>query len=178
MIYLGEPHIKTLTKLQAIAEKYNSSISITVEPISDNDVDFDIIVEQGDMTETVKNDIQENLWIKECRTNGYKYTFELIDRRNVKATKYNTLTYFSIDTSFKYDEYGIDDLLIESQEWLSDNDDYGDGYIYYSTTDQKIDGWEGVDTSFVNVYREGMLLKFFGDLVCEYFGEEKIQEVY
>lgn len=29
-----------------------------------------------------------------------------------------------------------------------------------------------------NVYREGMALKFFGDLVCDYLGEERIARTY
>lgn len=29
-----------------------------------------------------------------------------------------------------------------------------------------------------SVYREGMALKFFGDLVCDYLGEERIVRTY
>jgi len=56
------------------------------------------------------------------------------------------------------------------------------------------DGWQGIDFSdsptiingFGNetkvvdyrVYREGMALKFFGDLVCDYLEEPRIVESY
>lgn len=178
MIFLGEPHIKTLTKLYEMAKKHDCVIAMSIEPISDSDVDFDIIVDKGDMNEEIKEDIQENLELKDCNTSGYKYTFELIDKRDSQHYKYNTLTYFDISTSFKYAEFLYRTLNEETQEWLDDNDNYDDNYIFYHSEDQRMQGWEGIDTSFVNVYREGMLLKFFGDLVCEYLGEEKIQEVY
>ena len=39
-----------------------------------------------------------------------------------------------------------------------------------------IKGFDGLEHP--SVYREGMALKFFGDLVCDYLGEERIVRVY
>ena len=68
-------------------------------------------------------------------------------------------------------------LKDETRDFFSVNESW-EWALFKETADQRIHGFEGVDTSEINVYREGMTLKFFGDLVCDYLGEERIKEVY
>ena len=49
-------------------------------------------------------------------------------------------------------------------------------YKYVSFSETKIKGFEKQEHS--NVCREAMALKVFGDLVCDYLGEERIVRVY
>ena len=48
--------------------------------------------------------------------------------------------------------------------------------LYRSFGETKVTGFPGQERP--NVYREGMALKFFGDLVCDYLGEERIVRTY
>lgn len=78
----------------------------------------------------------------------------------------------------------IDDdnpLSKETEEFLEDNDyessdDGGKRLLYVSFSETKIKGFDKQEHP--SVYREGMALKFFGDLVCDYLGEERIVRVY
>ena len=178
-VRLGTTHMKTLFKLYEMAEKHNCYILMGVDDIYDNeDCDMDYIAKRGDMSDKVRKEIENNLYIEEARTIGYSYWFELVDKRDKEHIKYNNLEYKDYSTWFRYDENDVDSLSKEAQEWLEENDEYQDGSIYQNCAHQEMNGWEGVDTSEINVYREGMLLKFFGDLVCDYLGEERIYEVY
>ena len=70
----------------------------------------------------------------------------------------------------------------KTEEWIRNTltDEYIDKdeqYWSYETTDTVVRGFDGVST-YINVYREGMALKFFGDLVCDYLGEPRIIRTY
>lgn len=175
-IYFGSSHIKTLIKLQELAKKHNCSIDFGVDIVNDDDCcDWDILAKSYDMPDTVREDFVDNLYINKSGTNGYNYWFELRDDRNKDKTEYNTLTYSNLYMYAEYDD--IDDLSDESREWLEDNISYP-GFLDNDYEHTIIRGFKGVDRSNINVYREGMTLKFFGDLVCDYLGEERIVEVY
>lgn len=175
-IYFSSTHIKTLIKLQELAQKHNCSIDFGVNIVNDIDeCDWDILAKKYNMPDSVREDLVENLEVTRGKTTGYHYWFELRDHRDKDKTIYNTLTYTDLDMYINYNN--TDDLSDESIEWLEDNNDY-EGYLggYYDET--TIKGFKGVDTSNVGVYREGITLRCFGDLVCDYLGEERIVEVY
>ena len=69
----------------------------------------------------------------------------------------------------------------ETQEWIDENCEDGWGtndYSFYDDGDYtKVIGFKGVKTK-VNVYREGMAVKNFGDLVCDYLHEPRIIKNY
>ena len=177
-IYFGSPHIKTLIKLQELAQKHDCTISFGVNVINDTDeCDWDILAKQYNMSDSVREDLEDNLEITKSETTGYHYWFELRDHRDKDKTIYNTLVYTDLNIYVSYDYINTDNLSDESREWLEDNNDY-EGYLGGYYDDTTIKGFKGVDTSDIGVYREGIALKYFGDLVCDYLGEERIVEVY
>ena len=179
-ITLGQTHIKTLTKLQAIAEKHNCSISFGTNDHTDLEADFEDFKDYYDgLTEKICSEIVDNLQANSVRLFISNYWFELYDGNK---KKYNNLTYTIIEGYAEFDEdYNSDDISEETQEFIENNMkeyDYIGPTLEFNSSKQNIRGFDGVDKSQINVYREGMLLKFFGDLVCDYLGEEKIVEVY
>lgn len=171
-------HMKTLMKLNEMALKHNCYITMGVDVINDANCNMDVIQKVTNMSDGVREDIANNLNIKSEHTSGYNYYFELIDMRENAKTKHNILTYIATDTYFSYDVNDLGYFEEDVQEYFLDVDSEEHGYISACNFDQTIQGFAGVDTTEINVYREGMLLKFFGDLVCDYLGEERIKEVY
>lgn len=181
-IYFSSTHLQTLCNLKALAEKHGCSINFGVN-------DFD------DFTGYEKFTDYSEAVIEELRDRGYFWTdtekgsatgswFELFDPNNEKC-HYHNLTYFSGWQAVEYEpDDDIDDdnpLSKEAEEFLGDNTyeecDYGGkNLLYVSFADTEIRGFEGQEHP--SVYREGMALKFFGDLVCDYLGEERITRVY
>ena len=182
-IYFNSTHLQTLCDLKALAEKHGCSISFGVN-------DFDDFTGHEKFT-----DYSENI-IEELRDRGYFWTdtkkgsatgfwFKLFDPNNEKC-HYHNLTYFSGWQAIEYElNDDVDDdnpLSKEAEEFLEDNTyDYSDCFgtkrlLQVSFAETEIRGFEGQEHP--SVYREGMALKFFGDLVCDYLGEERIGRVY
>ena len=130
-----------------------------------------------DLTEDICEWINDNLSINRAHDNSSNYWFELYDKNN---ETYNILTYLDIDMLIEFDEpssYDRAHMPMDVDDWFMENESWSNA-ITVETAKQQISGFKGVDTSQINVYREGMALKFFGDLVCDYLGEERINEVY
>ena len=174
-IRMSATHVKTLCKLKELAEKHDCEIRVGMNSRNQVDtVDWDLIKKHTGSSDDVIDELQDVLFTDGSIYQFEEYWFELYDK--VKKT-HNILSYIEEQTSFCYQVDDEDDLSEAAHEWIELNIEYtgsyGCGRIY-----DNIYGFEGIDTSFVNVYREGMLLKFFGDLVCDYLGEERIHEVY
>lgn len=175
-------HLQTLCELKALAKKHNCSIR------------FGVYNSSGFVS--YKNFIgySENI-ISELRDQGYFYTdteqgsltalwFELVDPNNAKC-HYHSLKYSEGWQSIEYElNDDVDDdnpLSKEAEEFLEDNDyensdDCEKRLLHVSFSETKIKGFDKQEHP--SVYREGMALKFFGDLVCDYLGEERIVRVY
>lgn len=182
-VYFSSTHLQTLCDLKALAEKHGCFISFGV-----NNYDGFIGYEKF-------FDYSEDI-IEELRDQGYFYTdtekgstsgfwFQLFDPNN-NERHYHNLTYSSGWQAVEYElNDDVDDdnpLSKEAEEFLEDNtydcsDCYGEKRsLYVSFDDTEVNGFEGQEHP--NVYREGMALKFFGDLVCDYLGEERIVRTY
>lgn len=177
-----ETHLDTLCELKALAEKHNCSIC------------FGVYNSSGFISYEKFIGYSENI-IEELQNRGVFYTdteqgsltdfwFELFDPNNAKR-HYHSLSYLSGWQAIEYEpDDDIDDdnpLSKETEEFLEDNDnessdDYEKKLLYVSFSETKIKGFDKQDHP--SVYREGMALKFFGDLVCDYLGEERIVRVY
>ena len=177
-----ETHLDTLCELKALAEKHNCSIR------------FGVYNSSGFISYEKFIGYSENI-IEEIQNRGYFYTenekgdstelwFELFDPNNAKR-HYHSLGYLSGWQAIEYElDDDIDDdnpLSKETEEFLEDNDyEYSDNgkksLLYVSFSETKIKGFEKQEHP--SVYREGMALKFFGDLVCDYLGEERIVRTY
>lgn len=170
----GTAHMSTLTKLKELAEKHNCVIAFGFDSNATDDFRLDEVVEYvDDLTESIAEELEDELISHRRLKSESKIWFELYDK--TKKT-YNVLSYSEIEgfVSFNTDDYYS--LSSEAESFLTNNE--YDGFISFRSDPQCITGFEGVDTSEINVYRSGMALKFFGDLVCDYLGEERIVECY
>lgn len=170
-IRINPVHINTLFKLKELAEKHNCVIYCGVNNFTDKDVDWTIL-EKSYENKNITKELSELYLENECSVST-SYYYTLYDKNN---NTYHSLTYTEAEVSFRYDDdiWYIDK---EALEWLKENSPCSNIMIY-STNYQTIQGFNNVDKKKIYVYREGMLIKFFGDLVCDYLGEERIQEVY
>lgn len=181
--YLSSVHINTLSKLHEIAKKYNCIINLEVRTNQSNEIEdvVEWLCDYGKISEKVKNFIIENTEIQErCNCVVEQFILTLRDRRTGKDI-HNYHTYTEINgfidfDSIDHDLYDGDDEL---EEFFEDAED-GNSWYEYDFNNNSYRGWEGLDTKSGNyhTYRNGMHIKFFGDLVCDYLGEEKIEEVY
>ena len=166
-------HMQTLKDLMEIAEKHNCKIRFNVgnnhfdDP---NDMDFDY---KWDIPESIFNYIKDNNAFSNFFIERSGVTFELIecDERGERA-KTNYMTYSESSFWFTLDE---DELPLKLdpkfEDWYNCND-YGE-WCGESTNGVFISGFEGVQN--YNAYRPEMALKFFGDMVCDYLGEPRIE---
>lgn len=175
-IYFGSTHLQTLCDLKALAEKHNCYIHFGVDQENSVDVDFN---EFDGATKKIIEELQDKgefLNQSYCKTSMF---FELFDANN---STYNILTYSDGEQSVYYKRYYCEDLSAEAEAFLEDNlvewqTMNGDELLIYCRLGgTKVTGFPNQEHP--NVYREGMALKFFGDLVCDYLGEERIVRPY
>lgn len=174
-IRLNTAHMETLCKLNELAKKHNCVINFGLNNNSDTDLDQDLLTEKGGLSKKLLNEFM-SLDLGNTFSQNSSYYFTLYDKTN---KTYHTLSLYEAMTSCFFDESDTDSE--ELLEWLEDYSHeswLSNKYFCYNTSYQVIQGFDNIDKTNINVYREGMLLKFFGDLVCDYLGEERIQEVY
>ena len=105
--------------------------------------------------------------------------FELFDTTN---KTHHTLSYYQGTESIEYTLDYLEELSYEADSFLENNlvdwqsmDD--DNLLISRSLDKtKVTGFPGQETPCV--YREGMALKCFGDLVCDYLKEPRIDRAY
>lgn len=182
-ITFGSAHLRTLAKLQELSLKHKCIFSFGFgETNCNSEIDYNILEKNGlsnSLIKEIKKQDEDNFNICDKNTSGEKMWFELYDTTN---ETYHQLVYIESSTNFVLK--GGDSLVLENayeHEELCDfinNNEY-DGYFsyYYSPTKILNFGTKGWQEDY-RVYRSGMALKFFGDLVCEYLGEPLIKETY
>lgn len=174
-------HIQTLADLQKLAEKHNCKIAFgfTSGAFDEDEKQdlLDILGCKGIVREEIDNEFSLSL-----KQGAYtKVYFELYDR--TKDT-YNVLTYYEHEllvslenkSSF-YPQYSD-----ETEQWLEENKtdwsyDINDCYIFNETSKEEVRGFKGVKKEW-NIYRPGIMLAVFAQLVCDYLGEERIVRSY
>lgn len=176
-------HMQTLCELKEMADKHGCKITFGVTQ-SYGFVGFEKFI---DYSEDILDELNDLGYFDSDVERGDHITFwfQLYDP-NSKTTKYNTLQYGTgwQATEYRFYETLDDDTDIseKTRAFLEDNvADWSSIYadtvtLYSSFGETKITGFEGQTSP--EVYREGMALKFFGDLVCDYLGEERIDRVY
>lgn len=182
-IYFSSTHLQTLCDLKALAERHGCSINFGVN-VFDNFTGYEKFT---DYSESIIEELREQgyFWTDTEKGSATGFWFQLYDPNNEKC-RYHLLTYFSGWQAVEYElNDDVDDdnpLSKEAEEFLEDNtydcwDCYGaKRLLYASFANTEIRGFEGQEHP--SVYREGMALKFFGDLVCDYLGEERIVRTY
>lgn len=182
-IDFGGNHMDTLADLMRLAEKHNCCIRFGFDASSEREIDKDILEKCG-LTDALFQELEDQMTISDCQSTFSKVWFELYDKT---ANTTNTLTYIQSSTYFSVEkiselefryEYPSDELV----GWLEGNDaDWdADNYIIHKAHNPTIIHGFGNEKRVEDfrVYRSGMALKYFSDLVCDYLGEPRIDRVY
>ncbi len=178
-VYFSSTHLQTLCDLKALAEKHGCFIRFGVNQENSVDVDFDKF---DKATEKIIHELLNKGMFSQSVYNVTSMYFELFDNNN---KTYHTLTYNEGSQCTSYELDWADELSDEAISFLEYNlvewqtiDDIDDTKltIYCRLDGTKIAGFP--NQKHPSVYREGMALKFFGDLVCDYLGEERIVRTY
>lgn len=174
-----ESHIKTLCDLQALAEKHNCKLAFgTAGNSFDDEIDESFLEEYLNCPKDIAKEICEKCYFEEVRGDYSKSFFELYDKTK---EKYHKLTYFTLSVGFKVEADG--DLSTEAEDWLdnsSTGDEYPDDNEYFmivDTTREQVFGFDGIKKEGW-IYRPGIMLAVFTQLVCDYLNEERIKRVY
>ena len=181
-VMFTETHLETLCELKALAEKHNCSIRFGVHN-SSGFIDYEKFI---GYSKNIIEELQKHGVFCDGTQQGTltDLWFELFDPNNAKRY-YHGLRYSKglQVVEYKFDDDIDDDnpLSKEAEKFLEDNHykefaDCEQKILYVSFSETKISGFEKQEHP--NVYREGMALKFFGDLVCDYLGEERIVRTY
>lgn len=169
-----DAHIKTICDLQKLVEKHNCKLAFGTSNSSFNEeIDESFLEEYLNCPKDIAKEICEKCCFEEVRGDYTNSFFELYDKTK---GKYNTLTYFTLSVFFKI-EICDDDLSTKAKDWLlnnSQNDEYG--YVV-DTTKEKVCGFDGIKKEGW-IYRPGIMLAVFTQLVCDYLSEERIVRTY
>ena len=181
-IYFGSAHMQTLCDLEKIATKHNCVIHFGVDQHNSDDIDVE---SDFSCSPEVAQELDEKGHF-DCHEMKYEATtiwFELLDNNS------NTLHQLQYIDGYERAEYILntfEELSDRTEEFLDDvsgdsgnYNPYDDSHIYTlyrSFGETKVTGFPGQERP--SVYREGMALKFFGDLVCDYLSEKRIERVY
>lgn len=181
-VYFGSVHLQTLCDLEQLANKHNCFIHFGVN--QHNSEDIDIESDFGCSPEIIE-ELEEKGYFDsgEQRFEATTLWFELFDNNNCT---HHQLEYIDGYERAEYIVNKFEELSDEAENFLDEASGDDGGYnpycdsdirtLYRSFAGTKITGFPGQEHP--SVYREGMALKFFGDLVCDYLGEERIVRVY
>ena len=178
-VVFGKSHMDTLTELYEIAKKHGGSITFGTDSDISTDLDEEVLKENGFTDELIAElKVQE---LKEVMSTCDRVWFELVIGREYHTLTYrqdSTYFYWERDNSgYFYREEPTEELIKLCEE--KDDLGYADRYsvdLYYQPT--IIYGFGAEPVKDFRVYRSGMALKFFADLVCDYLGEPRIDRVY
>lgn len=181
-IDFGLSHMETLADLMKIAEKHNCKITFGFATSPEREINEDILKRNGFADELIE-EIKDKMTINDAVSSFDKVWFELYDQNN---KTHSSLTYIESGTYFVLpkDNYYLfsEGISEELENLLMEHDEFyrADEYVIHECYNPTIIngfGNEGKIEDF-RVYRSGMALKFFGDLVCDYLKEPRIERCY
>ena len=186
-LHFNFEHIDTIHDLCELAKKHNCKIRIDV--CEDNvsvddwkDCILSYLENKEGMSEQMRKEFEFNYDLDNLFYKHDYVTFELVDMKDKENWKHQFLQFHEIEFYFTFNENHkryLDDYCEISQElddWLEENVEYDD-FLGMHNQYTVVSGFKKQKTE-VNVYREGMALKFFGDLVCDYLKEPRIVRCY
>lgn len=178
-------HMDTLADLMKLAEKHNCTIAFGVTSSNENDIDEDILKKSG-FTDALLEEMKDKMDVARAASTFDKVWFQLRDKN---TGMYHHMVYIESSTcvivkrlaelDFRFpDEEPSDDLIARLEEY-DQMLDYGEYTIHEHYNPTIINGFGNEKrVEDYRVYRSGMALKYFGDLVCDYLGEPRIDRVY
>ena len=175
-----DQHCQTLCELIQMAKKHQCNIKFGFRSDNSDDLDCEILMENG-FTQELGEEFLDNIDVRDVNCNYNLIWFELYDTRD---KTHHTLEYSDNTVSFYFDDTYDSDTISQKLVDLIDEvkSEYVPGFIQLSGGGTKIYNFseesKGEWVQRNEVYRSGMALKFFGDYVCDYLGEERIVRVY
>lgn len=173
-------HLETLMELKQLAEKHECRINFGIDSWSGADPEFENF-------SNYTSEIYDELYDKGSFSNGIidvtKFWFQFYDPNN-KDRKYHYLEYSEGEQAITYEQLSFEELSEEAENFIEENRaDWCEGSLIDDEVvlsarlgGTTVKGFEGLEHP--NVYREGMVLKVFGDLVCDYLKEKRIVRNY
>lgn len=184
-------HLDTLCELKALAEKHSCKLSFgTRNDFSAEELDSSDLKAVGTPNKIIDKLIspyEYNLTVEKVKVSCDELWFQLYDPNN-ENRKYHIMTYQQISVYFEVElDYNFDSYIKENEkfiEWCEENrvdcDDYSDKFIFNLTdSPTTISGFGYKKTKKdYRVYRPGMALHYFTELVCKYLKEPMIERTY
>lgn len=171
-ILFYKSHTDTLRDLQNIAEKHNCYIQLAFHSDSGADIDEELLEENGFNIEALRD-----LSLNHEHYEKQMICFMLVEKGGI--TKIHSLRYTECNTYFDFEECEL--FGCENEEFVNFMEEHceHEGFINIRDSHTTINGFGLEKPKKCDlVYRSGMALKFFGDYVCDYLGEERIDRVY
>lgn len=177
-----------MVDLQKLAKRHNCKISFgCCSNTSNEEIDNDILRENGateEIIEKISSGWEYGISINNIENTDEHIWFQLYNpegnnQYNV-MTYYENRTYFEVEFNYDFDEDGNQDLANWLEEhnadWNYDKDKY---IICLDNAPTTITGfgYKNVHKDY-RVYREGMALHYFTELVCNYLKEPMIKRTY
>lgn len=176
-VHFISAHLQTLCDLKALADKHNCIINFGVDNYEGTeDIDFNYF---DGSTKKIIKELNHKGKFENPKYNITHLWFELHDKNN---NSYHALSYSEGEQSATYILNYLEELSDEASAFLEDNlvswQSIEDDELLITCRLDKttMTGFPGQEKP--EVYREGMTLKFFADLVCDYLGEKRIERVY
>lgn len=184
-IFFGTSHLETLVDLKKVAEKHNCKLNFGFDSTANSDFDTNLL-KSTNVNQEVIDFLEENSFaMKDINYSCDKAWFELCENTEDDYCKYHTMAYINENLAFVLDKNSFawsltketEDVRELVQDFL-DNTEY-DNFYSFSDSPTIITGFGNKEkVTDYRVYRSGMALNYFADLVCEYLGEEKINRTY
>lgn len=181
-IYFTSTHLQTLCDLKALAEKHGCFISFGVDSWTGVDPEFE---EFANYTSKIYGELNDKGSFSNGIIDVTKLWFQLHDPNN-KERQYHYLEYSEGEQTITYEPDAYVELSEKAENFIEENraewyegttsSIYDKSILFGRLGGTIIKGFDGL--KHPSVYREGMALKFFGDLVCDYLGEERIVRTY
>lgn len=171
-----DAHLDTLVELKTIAERHNAKIRFGFQNSGNTDFNADILCEKG-FTETLCDELTEKAETRDVSYDESAVWFELYEK---ESDTYSSLRYSESSLSF-YAEFCayIDEPSDELEAALEGiRSEYDDDWYHIFDIKTVMYGFGKERIEDNRVYRSGMALKFFADLVCDYFNEARIERNY
>lgn len=176
-ITFGIPHMETLQDLQQIAKKHDMEIMFGFNNHSENDLNEELMVRCG-----VSADIAEELgeqvdcMLKNANFDSSSVWFELYEK---KTDKRNVMTFAEENQYFELDYFDLDSVSTQLSDFIERSKNDYSNCFYFRENPTIVRGFGNArKIKDYRVYRPGMALKYFADLVCDYLGEPRIERVY
>lgn len=180
-------HLETLVDLQKLAEKHNCKISFGCYSNTNKEIDNDVLEENEaseEIIDKLDSGYRQGISVNNIQSTNEQVWFQLYDPNGEKhynvMTYYENRTYFEVEFDYDFEEDNNKDLVEWLQEHNADWNDDKDKYIIC------LDSAPTIITGFdyeeehkdCRIYREGMALHYFTELVCDYLKEPMINRIY